>query len=196
MQAQLHRLGDSRSDRRFDGPSRSLRRTRPSPLSAITGTHRATSQPRQRIWQLPLRSMLNYRVEDVGSAYCERCRRYGCDPRDARTRANTNPKLLRIAMVRSRTLYGDASHSQTADRRQPSTRVQVPSSCETRSVGVRFRPIGDTQGHTSWMRIYETKQPLTCLRRSGAVSFKWSQLVSNQRPSACEADALPLSYGT
>ncbi len=26
--------------------------------------------------------------------------------------------------------------------------------------------------------------------------FEWSQLVSNQRPSACEADALPLSYGT
>jgi hypothetical protein len=24
----------------------------------------------------------------------------------------------------------------------------------------------------------------------------WSRLVSNQRPSACEADALPLSYGT
>lgn len=24
----------------------------------------------------------------------------------------------------------------------------------------------------------------------------WSQLVSNQRPLACEASALPLSYGT
>jgi hypothetical protein len=24
----------------------------------------------------------------------------------------------------------------------------------------------------------------------------WSRLVSNQRPSACEADALPLSYET
>lgn len=31
-------------------------------------------------------------------------------------------------------------------------------------------------------------------RRSGA--FEWSQLGSNQRPSACEADALPLSYET
>lgn len=26
--------------------------------------------------------------------------------------------------------------------------------------------------------------------------FWWSRLVSNQRPSACEADALPLSYET
>lgn len=28
------------------------------------------------------------------------------------------------------------------------------------------------------------------------LAILWSQLVSNQRPSACEADALPLSYGT
>jgi hypothetical protein len=26
--------------------------------------------------------------------------------------------------------------------------------------------------------------------------MEWSRLVSNQRPSACEADALPLSYET
>ena len=26
--------------------------------------------------------------------------------------------------------------------------------------------------------------------------YWWSRLVSNQRPSACEADALPLSYET
>jgi hypothetical protein len=33
-------------------------------------------------------------------------------------------------------------------------------------------------------------------RRSSCGFVWWSRLVSNQRPSACEADALPLSYET
>lgn len=36
----------------------------------------------------------------------------------------------------------------------------------------------------------EAKPPLTCKNNL------WSRLGSNQRPSACEADALPLSHGT
>jgi hypothetical protein len=43
---------------------------------------------------------------------------------------------------------------------------------------------------TSEDRIRPSITPLNC-------GFdEWSRLVSNQRPSACEADALPLSYET
>ena len=34
------------------------------------------------------------------------------------------------------------------------------------------------------------------MRRTGEEEKRWSRLGSNQRPSACEADALPLSHGT
>ena len=41
-------------------------------------------------------------------------------------------------------------------------------------------------------------ETLTFLRKvpSDLPLYWWSRLVSNQRPSACEADALPLSYET
>jgi hypothetical protein len=41
------------------------------------------------------------------------------------------------------------------------------------------------------------KQPsVECRNRVHTGQERWSRLVSNQRPSACEADALPLSYET
>src|ERR1700758_2777281 len=62
---------------------------------------------------------------------------------------------------------------------RPVIRRQTPKNCGFSPFRMRSRAHQD-----------HTNAYLTC-----TVS-KWSRLGSNQRPSACEADALPLSHGT
>jgi hypothetical protein len=45
-------------------------------------------------------------------------------------------------------------------------------------------------------RIGQNEPTIECANRVHAGNRGWSRLGSNQRPSACEADALPLSHGT
>ncbi len=56
----------------------------------------------------------------------------------------------------------------------------------------RYRHKSDID-RTSSRSDRNTEIPPTCEEQG---VFQWSQLGSNQRPSACEADALPLSYET
>jgi hypothetical protein len=46
-----------------------------------------------------------------------------------------------------------------------------------------------------WPDDFASDQPVS-IHAFDLVFYWWSRLVSNQRPSACEADALPLSYET
>lgn len=51
----------------------------------------------------------------------------------------------------------------------------------------------ETFGGQRQITAPQRKKALRTWRRA---SLLWSRLGSNQRPSACEADALPLSHGT
>jgi hypothetical protein len=48
-------------------------------------------------------------------------------------------------------------------------------------------------GALSWQRVLTCRQASPLLA-SNALTWEWAQLVSNQRPLACKASALPLSY--
>ena len=93
-------------------------------------------------------------------------------------------QLGAVQRDRSASRGSDGAASTAASQRRVGTRVNAILACVA-NTAIRHHSPWIAQGSE---RMSEMASDLTI--------YLWSRLGSNQRPSACEADALPLSHGT